>query len=548
IRHFNGIQRFQDWAEGTVRKYLNYIVFGVIVCAVVAFAIYHTQHIRSLIDAMSGSDPKAQEQAALELVQGEQFIDTVTGEPVKTRVKAAESLEFVANDKSIKKGPEKDAPDYRANAINQAVAMLKDLDKPVRDRAVLTLQRSGASSAANLAALVSGLKDGDNYVRKGTKAALTDPVNGIGPKLDPADGIDVIKAVVDLMKKEAGARGPGGDVLASDLFKKDGGEKRSGDLLIAQLGDSDGGVRQGAADALGKLGYRPAVEPLTKAMHSDSDPQVRRVAIGALALIADPACEQTLVVALNDTNADNEARAQAASGLGRLATPRAVGALIKTLDDDDLKLRSAAVAALAHAARPDPNAPVNRAVLADLVSALQGKSDDARTGAAAAFVSLHATEANGPLIVVLKDTARDSDARTAAATALGFPGNAPAVDPLVQALHDPDGDVDTAARDALAAIGPAAVEPLISVMQTDGAEAYYATQALASQGAAAIPALQRVADGNNRTAQHWAAVALGSLSSSGVRNARPLLVKLAKSTDDDVQYVANEQLHRLDMH
>jgi hypothetical protein len=32
-----------------------------------------------------------------------------------------------------------------------------------------------------------------------------------------------------------------------------------------------------------------------------------------------------------------------------------------------------------------------------------------------------------------------------------------------------------------------------------------------------------------------------------VQSARPILAKLAKSTDDDVQYVANEQLHRLGM-
>ena len=530
-----------------VRKYLNYIVFGLIVCGVIGIAVYHSRHIRSLIDAMAGSDPRAQEQAALELIKGEQFIDTVTGESVGIRVKAAESLELVANDATIKKGSEKDAPDYRANAINQALALLKDLDKSVRERAVLTLQHAGASSPANVTALVAGLKDGDNYVRKGTKAALSDPVGGIGPKENKADGIDVTNAIVDLMKKEAGARGPGGDVLASPLFKQGENQKRSAELLIAQLADKDGAVRQGAADALGKLGYVPAVESLKTAMHSDADPQVRRVAIGALALIADRSCEDALIEALNDSNADNEARAQAATGLGRLASPRAVAALIKTLEDDDLKLRSAAVAALARAARPNPGGPIDKSVLATLVTALQGKSDDARQGAALAIQTLGAPEANGALIAVLKDTARDSDARSAAALGLGFPGNAAAVDPLVQALHDPDGDVDTAARDALSAIGPAAIDKLITVIQTDGAEAYYGAQALANQGAAALPALQRVADGNNRTAQHWAAVALGSLSSSGVQNARPVLDKLAKSSDDDVHYVANEQIQRLGM-
>jgi HEAT repeat protein len=529
------------------RKYLNYIVFGAIVLAVVGIAVYHSRHMRSLVDAMAGRDPAAQEQAALELIKGEQFIDTVTGEPVATRVKAAASLELVANDPKITKGPEKDAPDYRANAITQALAMLKDLDKPVRDRAVLTLQHAGASSSGNVTALVAGLKDGDNYVRKGTIAALTDSKDGIGPRENPAAGIDVIASIVRLMKAEAGARGPGGDVLSSPLFDHGASQKKSADLLFAQLGDKDGAVRQGAADALGKMGYGPAVGPLKLAMHNDPDPQVRRVAIGALALIADRACEDALVEAVTDVSADNEARAQAVAGLGRLASARAISTLMKTLEDDDLKLRSATVAALAEAARPVPGGKTNPAVVTALISALRGKSDDARTGAAEALQSLGAPEANDALIAVLKNTANDSDARTAAALALGSPGNSAAVDPLVQALHDPDGDVDTAARDALTTIGPAAIDKLVTVIQTDGAEAYYATQALEKQGAAALPALQRVADGNNRTAQHWAAVALGSLSSSGVQSARQVLVKLAKSSDDDVQYVANEQLHRLGM-
>ena len=82
--------------------------------------------------------------------------------------------------------------------------------------------------------------------------------------------------------------------------------------MIALLGDKDGAVRQGAADALGKMGYLPAVPALKQSMHSDSDAQVRRISVGALALIADRSCEDALVEAVDDTSADNEARAQAA--------------------------------------------------------------------------------------------------------------------------------------------------------------------------------------------------------------------------------------------
>lgn len=528
-----------------VRKYLNYLIFGAILLAVIAVAVLHNQHIRSLIDAMSHGDRNAQEQAALELVKGEQFLDTITGEPAPTRKKAAESLEYVAADAQIKKGPEKDAPDYRANAITQALSLLKDLDKSVRDRAVLTLQNAGASSPGTLTALMAGLKDGDNYVRRGTILALTEPGKGIGPRLDAAAGIDVIAQVVKIMKAEGGARGPGGDVLASALFRMGEAQKRSADMLTALLAEKDGAVRQGAVDALGKLGYVPAVPVLINAMHTDKDPQVRRVAIGSLALIADRSCEDALVEAVVDTNADNEARAQAAAGLGRIASKRAVSTLVNALSDDDLKLRSAAVAALSRAARPEASAPLNKEAVASLVAALQGRNDEERAGAAQALQTLGASEANGALIAVLNNTAYDSDARSASAQALGFPNNASAVDPLVRALSDADGQVNTAARDALSRIGAPAVDKLITIIQSDGAEAYYAAQVLANLGPSAVPALTRVADGSNRIGQHWAAVALGTLSSAGVVEARPVLQRLAKSSDEDVQYVANEQLHHL---
>src|SRR5438094_388557 len=164
-----------------VRKYLNYIIFGVILLGVIGLAVNHSYHIRSLVEAMRGSDPKAKEAAALELVKGEQFMDTITGETVPARLKSLESLEILANDTSVVKGTEKDAPDYRAQAVKQCLAMLKDTDKTVRARAVQALERVGASSPANLTELVAGLKDGDTYVRKGTIQALTDPQNGIGP-------------------------------------------------------------------------------------------------------------------------------------------------------------------------------------------------------------------------------------------------------------------------------------------------------------------------------------------------------------------------------
>ncbi|HLV79061.1 MAG TPA: HEAT repeat domain-containing protein, partial [Chthonomonadaceae bacterium] len=216
-----------------MRKYLNYIIFGAVVLVVIGLAVNHSRHMRYLVDTLAyGTDPKARAQAAEELIKGEQFMDSVTGEPIETRVKAAEALEVLGN----------------SDAVTQAVAFLKDPDKPVRDRVVVTLEHIGDSSPDNIKALVAGLKDGDPYVRKGTITALTDPANGIGPK--PG----VVAAIVAQMKADGGARGPGGDVLGSPTFTQHGADQESVPLLLAQLKDSDEGVRSGAADALGKIG------------------------------------------------------------------------------------------------------------------------------------------------------------------------------------------------------------------------------------------------------------------------------------------------------
>lgn len=531
-----------------VRKYLNYLIFGAVVLLVVGLAVQHSRHMHDLVEDMAGNDPNRQEAAALELVKGEQFSDTISGEPVRERLKSAESLELLANDVKVVKGMEKDAPDYRSLAVKQILGLLKDTDKTVRQRAVEAMQHCGTSSPANLKEFVVGLKDGDNYIRKGTISALTDPQSGVGPKLDAANKIDVIQAIVDLMKAEGGARGPGGDVLASHLFKPDAARSRSLQLLYAQMNDKDGGVRQGAADALGKIGDVTAIPNLKIYMHSDADPQVRRVAIGSIALIANQSGEDALSEAINDPGADNEARIQSAVGLGKIGTPTAIATLMKALEDDDLKLRSAAVTALSSAARPKSNGPVNSVVIAALTTALKGQNEDARRGAAQALQIVASPEVNAPLIALLMNDSIDTTTRSSAATALGFSNNTPAVAPLIMALSFPNGDVNAAARDSLATIGATSIDPLVNVIQKNGSAAYYASEALAHQGVSALPALQRVASGTNQQAQHWAAVSLGELVSSGVPGARKPLELLAKSGDPDVQYVAQEQLTRLGSH
>jgi HEAT repeat protein len=499
-----------------IRKYLNYILFGAVVVLVVGLAVNHSRHMRALVDALSSPDAKARASAAAELIESEQFMDSISGESVGVRVQAAAALQTLGNDK----------------AVAQAIPMLKDTDKPVRDRAVATLEAIGGNSLPNIAQLVIGLKDGDPYVRKGVVTALTDPVHGIGPRPGVAE------AIVKIMKAEGGARGPGGDVLGSTAFKR--ANAVSVPLLLTLLGDKDEGARAGAADALGKTGDPRAVAALQQHVATDTA-SVRRVAIGAIALIADPSGEDTLIQAINNPTSDNEARAQAAGGLGRIANPTAIKTLVESLDDDDLNLRASAVAALAVALRPVPDKPFNPAVLTDLISALSDPRPNVQLGSAEAFRGMGATDANAALIAKLAPPAASGDSdilarvRAASALALGFNGNSAAVQPLLKALADPAGRVGDAASMALADIGKDATNALVAELRGGGANALYAARALSRQGKDAIPALERAATSPDANSERWAAVALGDM---GLEEARPALEKLAKSTDPDVKYVA----------
>jgi HEAT repeat protein len=505
----------------TVRKYLNYVIFGAIVLLVVGLAVNHSRHVSALVEELVNGTPEQHRQAATELIQAEQFSDSITGEPVDVRVKVAAALADLGT----------------VDGIKQASALLKDPEKSVRQAAVKTLKQIGATSPDTIKELMNGLKDGDVNVRKGTIAVLTD-TDGIGPKQNP----DVVAAIIDIMKREGGARAAGGDVLSAPTFDPVA-NPRSVPALLALLDNKDDGVKQGGADALGKIGDPSAVDRLILVMHNPATTaDVRRVVVGAIALIAVPAGEAALTEAVDNPNDDNEARAQAAAGLGKIATPTAIDTLIKALGDDDLNLRSASVAALARAAKTDTGGAKAAAVLAKLTAALQGPNQVTRLGATQALQTVQSPTANAALIATLNDTTNGEAVRAAAAAALGYDGNQAAVAPLVAALSQPSGTVQVAATNALGAIGTQATAVLLAVTQHGGATAYYAAQALGQQGEKALPALESAAKIGNPLEQRWVAVALGETNQP---DARGTLQQLAASTDPDVAYVAHEQLNHL---
>ncbi len=86
-----------------------------------------------------------------------------------------------------------------------------------------------------------------------------------------------------------------------DDFKRlrESGDADSVEAPIAGLEDRDGFVRRCAAEALGDLGLKMAVEPLVKTL-GDGVPQVRRAAVEALGKIGDPNAIVELVKKLAD--------------------------------------------------------------------------------------------------------------------------------------------------------------------------------------------------------------------------------------------------------
>ena len=100
--------------------------------------------------------------------------------------------------------------------------------------------------------------------------------------------------------------------------------------LIRLLTDGEARVRRRAALALGRVGLREAVEPLTRLLR-DNEPEVRQMAAFALGLIGDAAARTTLLAALADPDPGVQGRAAEALGmLGDRADAAAVSGMVQT--------------------------------------------------------------------------------------------------------------------------------------------------------------------------------------------------------------------------
>ena len=169
------------------------------------------------------------------------------------------------------------------------------------------------------------------------------------------------------------------------------GDKRAVESLIAALRDTNSDVRENAAKALGRIGWKPVNQTERSIYLMALQEWDEVVKIGAPAIAP-------LIAVLRDEDAN--VRRNAAKDLGKIGDKRAVEPLIAILEDPDWRIRSDAVLAL-------------------------GKIGDKK--------------AVDPLIDALKD--KDSSVRRMAAETLGKIGDERAVEPLIAALRDKNLDV-----------------------------------------------------------------------------------------------------------
>ncbi len=166
------------------------------------------------------------------------------------------------------------------------------------------------------------------------------------------------------------------DELARDLASDDGDTRRKAaealgdvrtrravDLLARAYRDEleDAyGVKAACAEALGRIGLPAAVRPL-EAMLEDRDYWVRKKAVEALGAIPGPEAAEALARAASDP--DPRVRAKALEALGRRDGP--LEPLRRGLSDPDPRVRAAALGALAEAGAPEAGRLLDEALSSD---------------------------------------------------------------------------------------------------------------------------------------------------------------------------------------
>lgn len=468
------------------------IIIGALVLYGVGMGISRHMHMNRLAHDLRDGTQQEKIAAARELMRHDRLYDKVQEMPKSKRIAAVNVIQEIPGELTVR----------------QCRVLLRDTEATVRARITEALTVLGKD---HIQVLVPAIKDSDENVRNGAKAALV----GIGPKVIP---------YVQPAVKEADLR-----AAACDVLVRVGAP--SVPALVELLADDDQDVRMAAADALGKIGSKDATLALLESTRDVA--AVRRVAISSLCAIRDPRSAELLIDVLGHTRDDGSVRARAGTALSVIGGGRAISALVAALGDLDLKVRTSVITGLQRIGNP---------AVKPVLGAISGGSKEVRRAGAAVLEKIGSPSAAAALPKLTRDS--DPAIRLSAARGLGEQRPSAQVRVLIGMLADEDGGVADAAADSLVNLGSPAVPTLLSTISTPGRSEvvkFRAAGALARIGSAAVPELLRIANAGG-TASAWAAYALGR---AGDPVAKPILRKLAKSTDRDVRWTAMRALERL---
>ena len=183
------------------------------------------------------------------------------------------------------------------------------------------------------------------------------------------------------------------------------GEVYGINTMVTTLRDEELHVQNTAAEALGEIRDRRAVEPLITAL-KDKDPDVRATAAWAVGVISDRRALEPLITVLEDKNPN--VRGNAAEALGEIGNSRAVEPLVAAL----LKYKESWILGDVTKAL----VKIGKPAIEPLIAALKYKKSHVREMAAEALGKIGDSRAVEPLIAALQD--RDSSVREEVAEAL----------------------------------------------------------------------------------------------------------------------------------
>ncbi len=296
------------------------------------------------------------------------------------------------------------------------------------------------------------------------------------------------------------------------------------------LENTDRLIRRDMARYLGELRYARAAVDLVKKLE-DPDPEVKSACAYALGKIGAKHAAWQLREVMKNKGEEMPVRLATAVALGQMGDQQAVGFLIKQLNSDDEKVRSAAVEALRTIGKPAARL---------LMQAAKDKDPLKRWGAVTALGETGDIGVVPILLQALRD--KSADVRAVAAASLGKLRYRPSAQQLVEALADKDERVQAHAEWALENIGEGSIPALLEGAKRSTIRIRVFRLLGRLKAKRAVPVLTEGLRDQKAQARAMAAWALGEV---GDRSAITAVQDALKDKDADVRREAVLALGKL---